>query len=358
MNESHRILVINMGSTSTRLGVYVEAEEAFGRTVNHDPAVLGRFRNIWEQYDYRRSQICDILDRNGQKLRDLDIIVCRGGNTKPVEGGIYEINEAMLRDMQSGAYGRHASNVGNKIAYDLGREFGIPVITVDPPLTDELCAYARYTGLPQIARLSSFHALSQKATARRLAAKLGKRYEELDLIVVHMGGGISIGAHQKGRVIDVNNALDGDGPFSPERAGSLPNAALAKLCYSGAYTLEEMLRMFTGNGGLMALLGTKDAQEIDRRIRQGDQKAEEVFLAMAYKTARSIGAAAATLRGHVDAIAVTGGLAYSERLIAALRGWVEFIAPVYLYPGENEMDALVQGALRYLRGEEKGKPYG
>ena len=221
----------------------------------------------------------------------------------------------MMEDMKSEKYGRHATNVGNMIAYNLGKEYKIPVVTVDPPVTDELCDYARFSGIPQIKRRSSFHALNQKATARKVSEKMGKLYEEINLIIVHMGGGISVGAHKKGKVIDVNNALDGDGPFSPERAGSLPNSDLIKMCFSGEYSKEQMLNLMTGKGGLMAYIGITNALEIETRIEKGDKYAKDVYLAMAYQVAKEIGSVAVVLDGDVQGIAFTGSLAYSDILI-------------------------------------------
>lgn len=272
---------------------------------------------------------------------------------KPVPGGIYEICPAMLDDMKSGKYGQHPNMCGGIVAYDLGKELNIPALTVDPPTVDEFCPSARYSGIPHIKRQSSFHALNQKATARKIAAQLGKNYDDVNLIVAHLGGGISVGAHKKGKVVDVNNALDGDGPFSPERAGTLPVGDLIKLCFSGDHTREQVLKLVQGGGGLVSYLGTTSGLEIEKRISEGDTIAAEVFEAMAYQVAKEIGASAAVLEGEVDAIALTGSLAYSKRLTESLIKKVGFIAPVHLDPGENEMAALAAGAMRYINGEER-----
>ncbi len=263
----------------------------------------------------------------------------------------------MIEDMKSGIYGKHPTNVGGLVAYDLGNQFNIPVLTLDPPMTDEMCTSARYSGIPQIARQSSFHALNQKATARKISAEIGRSYEDLNMIVVHLGGGISVGAHRKGKIIDVNNALDGDGPFSPERAGSLPAGDLVKLCFGGKYSEEEILKLLTGGGGLVAYLGTTNAIEIEKRIAEGDKQADEVFEAMSYQVAKEVGACAAVLEGQVDAIALTGSLVHSKRLMDSLRKKISFIAPIYLNPGENEMLALAEGVMRYLRNEERLSVY-
>lgn len=276
---------------------------------------------------------------------------------KPIPGGIYEICPPMIEDMKSGKFGQHPNMCGGIVAYNLGKELNIPALTVDPPTVDEMCVYARYSGIPQITRQSSFHALNQKATARKIAAKLGKDYEEVNLIVAHLGGGISVGAHRRGKVVDVNNALDGDGPFSPERSGGLPAGDLVKLCYSGEYTFEQMWRLVQGGGGLVAYLGTTSGLEIDKRIVAGDTAAAEVFEAMIYQISKEIGACAAVLKGEVDAIALTGSLAYSQRLADSLSEKVAFIAQVLLDPGENEMEALAAGAMRYFNGEEQLATY-
>lgn len=355
MAKPFTVLIINPGSTSTKIALFKDDKEVFNRSLKHSIEQLEQFDDIWEQYDFRKEAILSELEREQVSLKELDAICCRGGNVKPIPGGIYLVNEAMLQDLKGGQYGQHPCDVGNVIAYDLGRELNIPVVTVDPPVSDELEPLARYSGHRLIPRVSSFHALNQKATARKLAADLGKSYDQLNLIIVHLGGGISVGAHRRGKVIDVNNALYGDGPFSPERTGSLPVGALVELCFSGRYTKADVMKMINGAGGLMSYLGTKLGLEVEERIGQGDRLAQEVFEAMAYQTAKEIGAQAAVLEGKVDAIGLTGSLAYSDRFVAYIKSRVSFIAPVYLYPGENEMQALADGALRFLRGEEEAK---
>ncbi len=354
---NEKVLIINLGSTSTKVGLYQSGEMQVNSSVSHSAEELKAFKTIWDQYDFRKAAVHKVLADNRLSIRDIDLIACRGGNVRPIPGGIYEVCPRMIEDMKSGVYGKHPTNVGGLVAFDLGKEFDIPVFTLDPPMTDELCSSARYSGIPQIERQSSFHALNQKATARKIAAELGKKYQEINLIVVHLGGGISVGAHRKGKIIDVNNALDGDGPFSPERAGSLPAGDLVKLCFSGQYSQEQITRLLTGGGGLMAYLGTTDGIEIEQRITAGDQQAAEVFEAMAYGVAKEVGACAAVLEGAIDAIALTGSLVYSKTLMASLQKKISFLAPIYLNPGENEMEALAEGVMRYVNQEEALSTY-
>lgn len=355
--DSKTVLILNPGSTSTKVGVFRSGEMQVNESVRHSDDEIRQFPTIWDQYDYRKSAILKVLTAHGLTLRDMDAIACRGGNVMPLPGGIYRVCNRMIADMKSGKYGAHPVNVGGLIAYDLGNEIDIPVLTADPPMTDELCTLARYSGIPQIERQSSFHALNQKATARKIAAGLGKRYEELNLIVAHLGGGISVGAHRKGKIIDVNNALDGDGSFSPERAGTLPAGDLVRLCFSGQYSREQVLKLLTGGGGLFAYLGTTNAVEIEKRIAGGDDHAAEVYKAMAYQVAKEVGAAATVLEGEIDAIALTGSLVYSKVLLENLRKRISFIAPIYLNPGENEMEALADAAMRYFNKEEELSVY-
>lgn len=353
MEKPKRILVINLGSTSTKVAVYESDKMIFTESVNHPAEELKQYKTIIDQYELRKNTILGVLAKKGASLDDIDGIASRGGNMKPIPGGIYEITPAMIEDMKSGRFGQHPNMCGGIVAHGLGKERNIPALTVDPPTVDEMCIPASYSGIPQIKRQSSFHALNQKATARKIASRLGKDYEDVNLIVAHLGGGISVGAHRKGKVVDVNNALDGDGPFSPERAGTLPAGDLVKLCFSGEYSREQVLKLVQGGGGLVAYLGTTSGLEIEKRITEGDAVAAEVFEAMSYQIAKEIGACAAVLEGRVDAIALTGSLAYSKRLIDSLKEKVSFIAQVLLDPGENEMEALAAGAMRYFNGEEK-----
>ncbi len=357
MSSDKTVLIINPGSTSTKVGIFSDGEMKVNVSVKHTDAELRKFKTIWDQYDYRKDAILGVLKDSNLPIEQIDAIACRGGNVKPLPGGIYRICPKMIEDMKSGIYGRHPINVGGLVAFDLGNQFNIPVLTADPPMTDELFISARYSGIPQISRQSSFHALNQKATGRKIALGLGKKYDEVNLIVVHLGGGISVGAHRKGKIIDVNNALDGDGAFSPERAGSLPAGDLVKMCFSGDYSKEQMLKLLTGEGGLYAYLGTTNAIEIERRIAEGDQKAAEVYEAMAYQVAKEIGACTTVLQGEIDAIALTGSLVYSKILLDSLLKKISFIAPVLLNPGENEMEALADAAMRYFNNEEELSVY-
>ena len=357
MERSFKILAINLGSTSSKIGAWENEKNIFLQSVQHSAEDLQVFKTIWDQKDYRLSEIRETLQKHGLSFEGFDIYVSRGGNVRPIPGGIYCITQEMLSEMKSGKYGIHPTAIGNSIAHELGETYGKPAIFVDAPVTDELCPEARLTGIPEITVQSSFHALNQKATARKIASDLGKPYTQTRMIICHMGGGISIGAHCMGKVIDVNNALDGDGPISPERAGTIPSGSLVDMCFSQTFSYSEMRSKLTGKGGWVALLGTSNGREVITRIQAGDEKACLVLNATVYQIAKSIGAMAAVLKGDVDAIGLTGSLAHTELIVEKLREQVGFIAPFYLCPGENEMEALCAGALRYLRGEELPAPF-
>lgn len=351
------ILVINIGSTSSKIAVYSNLEERHMETIRHSQDELANFANIWQQKEFRKNLLINNLKKNDFYLNDFDVIACRGGNVKPIPSGIYLVDEDMIFDLSKEKYGSHPTNVGNIIAYELGKQANIPVITVDPPTVDELCIFARYSGIKEAPRVSSFHALNQKRIAKKISYDLGKRYIDLNLIVIHLGGGISIAAHEKGKVIDVNNALDGDGPFSPERAGTVPSRDLIRMCYSGQFSETEMFKKVNGNAGLISYLGTNSGLEVEERIKAGDKYAEQVFEAMAYHISKEIGAAATVLKGKVDGIVLTGSLAYSKRLTNWISERTAFISSIYLEPGENEMIALAESAMLYLTGEETIKIY-
>jgi butyrate kinase len=357
MQEIFRLLIINPGSTSTKIAVFDNEKPVLEETLRHSNEELAPYATVFEQYEFRKNVILDTLNEKGINITKLSAVVGRGGLLRPMEGGTYKVNEHMLEDLKACVMGQHASNLGGIIANEIALQLNIPAFIVDPVVVDELEDIARISGMPEIDRISIFHALNQKAVARRAAKDLGKSYNELNLIVAHLGGGISVGAHKDGRIIDVNNALDGEGPFSPERAGGLPVGSLVKMCFSGKYTLDEMKKKIVGKGGLVAYLGSNDGREVEKMIANGDKKAELVYKAMAYQVAKEIGACAAVLEGKVDAICLTGGLAYDKALVSWIKERVEFISQVKIYPGEDEMIALAEGGLRVLRGEEESKKY-
>lgn len=357
MSDVYRLLVVNPGSTSTKIAVFDNESIVLEETLRHSNEELAGFSSIFDQYEFRKNIIVDILEQKGIDITRLSAVVGRGGLLKPIPGGTYIVDGRMLDDLRKGTFGEHASNLGGAIANEIATEINIPSFIVDPVVVDEMDEVARISGMPEIPRVSIWHALNQKAVARRFAKDNSKAYEDLNLIVVHLGGGISVGAHKKGRVIDVNNALDGEGPFSPERSGGLPVGDLVKLCYSGKYTLDEMKKKIKGNGGLVAYLGTNDAKKVSEMVEAGDEKAKQVFEAMAYQVAKEIGSMSAVLEGEVDGIILTGGIAYNNMFATWIKDRVNFIADVVVYPGEDELIALAEGGLRVLRGEEQAKEY-
>lgn len=352
-----RILVINPGSTTTKVAVYDDVTPLFEKTISHPAQELAEYQRILDQFEFRRQAIMRALQQQQIALASVHAVVGRGGLVYPLEGGCYAVNERMIEDLRAAVMGEHASNLGALLAKAFGDECGIPAYIVDPVVVDELEPLARYSGLPQLPRQSIFHALNQKAVARRVAQELGKSYVECNFIVAHLGGGISVGAHKHGRVVDVNNALDGDGPFTPERSGNLPVGPLVRLCFSGEYSQELIKKMLKGRGGLMAYLGTHDGQEIETRIGQGDTRAREVYEALAYQVAKEIGALAPVLYGKLDAIIITGGLAHSAQIVKWITERVRFLAQVICLPGENEMLALAEGALPVLQRTQDAKTY-
>ncbi len=354
---SYYILVINFGSTSTKIAAYENTQELFKVSVSHSPEETEQFHSLEEQFDFRRKVVLSTVKDQGYTMESFQAIASRGGNCRPIPGGIYEINPSMIRDIKSGKYGTHATGIGCEVAYELGKQYGIPALTADPPIADEFCVLARFSGKKELPRISSGHMLNQKRTARIVAEQMNMAYEDINMIVVHLGGGISVGAHQKGKLIDMNNALDGEGPFSPERTGTIIVEEVISLCFSGKYTKEEASRFFKGQGGLASYLGTNNGAEVERRISQGDEYASLVFQAMAYQVAKEVGGMYTVLGGNVDAIALTGGLAYSKFLTDEIKKRVGYLAKIYLVPGENEMIALAESSLRYLKGEEKAKKY-
>ena len=352
------ILAVNPGSTSTKIALYEETNLLFEKSLSHSQSDLAGFKKIPDQFQFRKNLIMDEISKNKTAPDMIKAVVGRGGLIKPIESGIYKVNQRMLDDLSSGSYGQHASNLGGLIAYEIASELPFAeAFIVDPVVVDELHEVARLSGHPAISRRSVFHALNQKAVARIYASSAGKKYEDLNLIVAHMGGGISVGAHKKGRVIDVNNALDGDGPFSPERSGGLPSGQLAALCFSGKYSHMEIRSMITGKGGMIAYIGTNSFKEVCSMAENGDEKAILIRDAVSYQVAKEIGAMASVLHGRVDAIILTGGMAYQESNINSIRTMVEYISEVVVYPGEDEMKALAFNALMALDGKLEIKIY-
>lgn len=351
------ILVINPGSTSTKFAVFKNEEVLFEEKISHDIEELKVFPNIVSQTSFRKELILNKLKEKKFDLKLLRGVCGRGGMLKPLKSGTYLVNEEMLNDLKETKYGQHASNLGAIIANEIAKPLNIPAYIVDPVCVDEYIDVARVSGMPMIERQSIFHALNHKAIGRAVAKDIGKKYEELNLLICHMGGGISVGAHQKGRVIDVTSALDGDGPMTPERSGSIPIGPLTKLCFSGKYTYEEIRNLNYGRGGLSAYLNTNDARIVIKRINEGDTYAKHILDAMIYQIAKEIGAYATVLAGNVDYIVLTGGLAHQEYIVSEITKRVEFIAKVLVYPGEDELLALCQGALRVLTGQEQAKTY-
>jgi butyrate kinase len=356
--KTWQILVINPGSTSTKLAVFEDEKPLYSETVAHPHQQIAAFPRIPDQYAFRRDAVLAFLQKHAVQPNSLDAVVGRGGLLRPLESGTYQVNERMLQELRSPDKERdHVTNLGALIANEIAQPLGIPAFIVNPVSVDELEPLARVSGLPEIERKSLSHVLSLKSAAHRAACDLGRPYADLNLVVVHMGGGISVTAHRQGRMIDVNQALDGTGPFSPERVGGLPFGDVMRLCFSGKYTYDELFRRLTRQGGLLAHLGTNDAVEVEKRIAQGDERARLIYEAMAYQIAKEIGLMATVLKGQVNAIVLTGGLAYSSMLVGWIRERVEWIAALLVYPGQDEMLAMAQGTLRVLRGEERAKEY-
>jgi butyrate kinase len=352
------ILAINPGSTSTKVSLYEEEKLVFEKNLRHTIEELKGFEKISDQFHFRKDLIMNELVERHIDLKLINAVVGRGGLVKPIESGIYPVNQRMKEDLVKGVMGQHASNLGGLIADDIALSLPSAVAyIVDPVVVDEMDEVARISGHPLIVRRSIFHALNQKAVARIYAASIGKKYEELNLIIAHMGGGVSVGAHKKGRVVDVNNALDGDGPFSPERSGSLPAGQMAELCFSGKYSHSEIKTMLTGKGGMVAYLGTNSFLEVWKMAVAGDEKALLICKSAAYQVVKEIGAMSAVLMGKVDAIILTGGMAYENNYVKSIEEMVCFISKVVVYPGEDEMKALAFNALLALDGQIDIKIY-
>ena len=354
---SIKTLVINPGSTSTKVGVFEDETLLFEETLRHPTEEIAKYASVIDQKDFRKEIILDFLKEKNCDPKSLDVIVGRGGLLKPIPGGTYAVSDALLADLEKGVQGQHASNLGGILAREIGDKLGVPSYIVDPVVVDELTDKARLSGMPELPRRSIFHALNQKAVARRYAKEHGTRYEDLNLIVIHMGGGVSVGAHDHGKVVDVNNILDGEGCFSPERSGTVPVGDLVKMCFSGKYTQKEIYKKICGNGGFNAYLHTNDARVVEKMVKEGSAEAKLVQDAFYYQIAKDAGAMAAVLCGKVDQIILTGGIAYDPYTLEVLQKYLGFIAPITVYPGEDELLALCQGALRVVTGEEKAKEY-
>jgi len=354
--KEYKVLVINVGSTSTKVGLFLGERPAFQKVIEYSAEDLSSYPDLQSQLARRQKDLEKVLETGKVDPGRLDLIISRGGLGKPGPAGVYEINEKMCEDLMAGRYGKHPSALGPAMALRLAASAGIRSIIIDPPSTDEFHALARVTGLPDIARKSAFHALNQKAAARRAAAGLARKLEEINLIVAHLGGGITIGAHEKGRVVDCSHGLS-EGPMTPERAGSLPTLDVLELALSGKdrKTLEKRL---VGQGGLFAYLGTTDFRKIEALVKEGHVQADFLLHAMSYQIGKGIGMMSAVLKGKVDAVVLTGGLAHSLMLTDRIREWIGFLAPVLIFPGEDEMAAMAEGASRFLNGGEPLKKYG
>ena len=354
---SIKSLIINPGSTSTKVGVFEDETLLFEETLRHPTEEIAKYASIIDQKDFRKQIILDFLKEKNCDVHSLDVIVGRGGLLKPIPGGTYAVSDELLADLKKGVQGQHASNLGGILAREIGDAIGKPSYIVDPVVVDELTDVARISGMPGLPRRSIFHALNQKAVARRYAKEHGTTYEALNLIVIHMGGGVSVGAHSKGKVVDVNNILDGEGCFSPERSGTVPVGDLVKMCFSGNYTQQEVYKKICGNGGFNGYLHTNDARVVEKMVEEGDEYAKLIQDAFYYQIAKDAGAMAAVLHGKVDQIILTGGIAYAQLTVDKLTESIGWIAPITVYPGEDELLALAQGGLRVMTGEEEAKVY-
>ncbi len=353
---TYNILAINPGSTSTKIAVYKNEDQLFTTSISHTPEELAGFKSVIDQFEWRKGLILKALADNNIDVNKLSAVIGRGGVISPIESGVYEVNDDLRHDLLN-ARMQHASNLGGLLARDIADSIGVKSYIADPVVVDEMMPYARISGVPELPRESIFHALNQKAVARLFAKESDKKYEDLNLVVCHMGGGCTVSAHRRGRVIDTTNALDGCGPISPERSGSLPPGPLIRLCFSGKYTEEELIKKVHGKGGLFAHLGTTSVPEVLDRIMAHDLHAMLILRAMCYSIAKEIGAMAVALKGEVDAILLTGGIAHSKRVTDFIADHVDFIAPIFVYPGENELKALSENALAVLRGERSAKTY-
>lgn len=352
---NYKILSINPGSTSTKIAIYENEKELFCKTLIHPAEEIEKYNNVAEQFNMRKEVILSFLEENGYNVNELSAVVGRGGMVPSVKSGAYIVNDKMINRLKNNPIMEHASNLGGLIAHEIATEVNIPSYIYDSVRVDELADIARISGMPDLPRTSSSHVLNSRATAMKVAKKYGKKYADMNLIVAHLGGGISLSIHKKGQIVDIIS--DDEGPFSPERAGRVPCRDLIDACYSGKFDKDTMKKKLRGNGGLKAYLNTVDARDVEKMIEKGDEKAKLVYEAMSYQIAKGIGELATVVKGKVDAIIITGGIAYSNMTTNWIKERVEFIAPVEIMPGENEMEALALGILRVLRGEESAREY-
>ena len=355
-SNSFRVLVINTGSTSTKIAVYQDDEPIIEQTLAHSTEELSRFGNVVEQLEWRQQIILDKLAAENIAMDSLSAVIGRGGLLRPVKSGVYRVNQKMIDELHC-CTPQHASNLSAIIAASIADKCQISAYIADPIVVDERAKVAKICGIKQIRSRCIFHALNQKATARIYADEIGECYENLNLVVAHMGGGISVAAHEKGVVVDVNNALDGEGPIAPERAGTLPAGALVDMCFSGEYTHQQINSMIVGKAGLVSLTGCNSVKELCDKAQAGDAEAEMAIEAMCYTTAKQIGAMATVLKGNVDAILLTGGITNSKFIVEQVSGYCRYIAPIRVYPGENELMALAMNAMRVLRGQTQAQDY-
>lgn len=352
-----KILVINPGSTSTKVAIYENNNELYESVVRHSSEELAKFTNIPDQKEFRFEEIKKALENSGIQLSEIDAVAARGGIIKPIASGTYEINEAMVDDLTNSKAATHASCISGLIGYELKQQYNIPAYIVDPVVVDEMSDVAKISGIPQITRTSIFHALNTKAIAKQCAKDMNRTYEELNFVIAHMGGGITVAAHQHGQVIDVNDGISGDGPFSPERCGGLPITQVLNLIEKDECTFKDIRDYTSKRGGLVAYLNTNDLRDVEAMIAKGDKYAQLIYEAMAYQVAKEIGAMSAVLKGQINAIILTGGLAYSEKFTSLIKEYVGFISEIKIYPGENEIQALANAVVRVLQGEEQPKIY-
>ncbi len=354
----HKLLIINPGSTSTKVAIYEDDQEIVSNIVKHSAQELHEYKHIIDQYEFRLKHLLDYLEKENHDLSGFSAVLGRGGFLRPLESGVYEVNETMLDDLRKSMMGEHASNLGAVLAHEIaGRIPGCRAFIADPVVVDELQDVARISGLPQFPRRSAFHALNHKAMGRKYASETGTNYDQLNLVIAHLGGGISVAAHRRGRVIDTNQALDGFGPFSPQRAGTMDAGALIRVCFAGIFEQEEIQKLLVGRGGLVAHLGTNDLRSANKLVQNGDLHARLVLEAMAYGVGKEIGSMLAVLKGKADAVILTGGMAYNELIVNYITDMISPFCKVVVYPGEDEMKALAQAGLRVLSGEERTKIY-